>query len=88
MASGTPLVATPVGGIAAIAVDGRTARIVPEQDGEALANGIAGLLARPPLRAEIGRQAQEVVRRDYTWLRVAERFEAIYEQALSGGPHA
>lgn len=80
MASGTPLVATPVGGIGAVAADGHTARIVPERDAGALAAAIAGLLRQPSLGTAIGRQAREVVCRDYSWARVAERFETIYER--------
>ncbi len=80
MASGTPLVATPVGGIGAVAVDGQTARLVPERDAAALAVAISGLLRQPSLGTAIGRQAREVVCRDYSWARVAERFETIYER--------
>ena len=72
MASGTPLVATRVGGIAAVATDGQTARLVPERDAAALAVAIAGLLRRPSLGAEIGQQARETVCREYSWARVAE----------------
>jgi glycosyltransferase involved in cell wall biosynthesis len=81
MASGTPLVTTPVGGIAAVATDGRTARVVPERDAGALACAIDELLREPSARAEIGRAAREQVRFQYSWPRVAEAFESIYERA-------
>ena len=80
MASGTPLVATPVGGIGAVATDGQTARLVPERDAGALAAAIAGLLRQPSLGTAIGRHAREVVCRDHSWAGVAERFETIYER--------
>jgi phosphatidyl-myo-inositol dimannoside synthase len=80
MASGTPLVTTPVGGIETVATDGQTARLVPERDAGALADAIAGLWRHPSLRAGIGRQARELVCRDYSWARVATAFEAIYER--------
>ena len=80
MASGTPLVATTVGGIAAVAGDGLTALLAPEQDASALAVAIATLVADPQLRARIGRNARERVRREYSWTRVAEAFEDIYER--------
>lgn len=82
MASGTPLVATGVGGIATVACDGQTARIVPERDAGALAEGVAGLLRRPSLGAEIGHRAREIVCREYSWARAAETFESIYERVL------
>ena len=81
MASGTPLIATPVGGIGAVATDGQTARLVPEQDVRALADAIADLLAQPSRRAAMGQRARETVCREYSWGRVATTFEAIYEQA-------
>jgi glycosyltransferase involved in cell wall biosynthesis len=83
MASGTVLVATPVGGIGTVATDGQTARLVPERDGGALADAIAGLLRRPSRRTEIGQQAREMVCREYSWARVAETLEVIYERVIS-----
>lgn len=88
MASGTPLVATPVGGIAAVATEGQTARLVPERDSSALASAIAALVQQPALRSEIGHRAREVVCREYSWARVAEELEAIYERVAPGaGDH-
>ena len=80
MASGTPLVATPAGGIAAVASDGITARLVPERDAGALAAAIDGLLRDRPARTLIGRQARDLVCRDHSWARVAEDFEAVYQR--------
>ena len=77
MASGTPLVATRAGGIGAVATDGETARLVAERDGQALAASIDDLLRRPASRA-IGVRARELVRRNYSWSRVAEQFETVY----------
>ncbi len=82
MASGTPLVATPVGGIATVATDGQTARLVPERDAGALANAIAGLLRQPSLGSDIGQRARTMVCREHSWARVAEAFESIYERVL------
>jgi glycosyltransferase involved in cell wall biosynthesis len=80
MASGTALVATPVGGIAAVATDGETARVVPERDSAALAGAIETLLRQPSLRHELGRRARELVSRDYSWKGMAAKFEAIYDE--------
>jgi glycosyltransferase involved in cell wall biosynthesis len=84
MASGTALVATRVGGLGTVAVDGRTAQLVPERDARALANAISGLLNDPARRAELGRRARDTICREYSWARVAERFESIYDRI--GGP--
>jgi glycosyltransferase involved in cell wall biosynthesis len=78
LASGTPLVATRVGGIGAVAADGETARLVPERNAQALAQAIDGLLRDATRRAAMGHQAREVVCREHSWARVAEQFEEIY----------
>jgi glycosyltransferase involved in cell wall biosynthesis len=83
MASGTPLVSTPVGGIAAVAADGDTARLVAERDARALADAIAALLREPSQRVEMGRRAREKVCREFSWTRTARAFEAIYDQVTT-----
>ncbi|HKY22371.1 MAG TPA: glycosyltransferase family 4 protein [Vicinamibacterales bacterium] len=80
MASGTPLVATPAGGIGAVATDGKTARLVPERDVRALAAAIDELLREPPMAHAIGREARNFVCRHHSWERVAEEFEAVYDR--------
>jgi len=78
MASATPLVTTPAGGIGTVATDGLTARIVPERDADVLADAIDQLSRNPSARAEIGRRARELVCRQYSWARVVDEFEKIY----------
>lgn len=85
LASGTPLVATSVGGIGAVTADRVTARLVPERDGEALAAAIGDVLRHPDTSAAMGRRARELVRRDFGWARVAEQFEDIYERISRTG---
>ncbi|MEO5740896.1 MAG: glycosyltransferase [Vicinamibacterales bacterium] len=80
MASGTPLVATPAGGIGAVATDGVTARLVPERDVRALASAIGGVLRDPAAAAVMAREARDFVRRHHSWARVAEDFEAVYRR--------
>ena len=58
MASGTPLVATPAGGIGTIATDRLTARLVPERDVRSLAAAVDGLLRdRPAAHLWVARRA-------------------------------
>ena len=86
MASGTALVTTAAGGIGAVASDGHTARLVPERDPSALAEAIAGLFGQPSERADIGRRAREMVCREYSWARLSETFEGIYERVRASAP--
>ena len=81
MASGTPVVATRIGGLPQLIDDGRTGRLVPEQDAGLLAEAIAGLLARPDVGGALGRAARLRVARDFGWDRTAMRFEAAYASA-------
>ena len=81
MSSATPLITTPAGGIAAVAVDGITARLVPERDAAALATAIDDLLKSPSRASEMGGRARELVCRDHSWARVAREFEQSYERA-------
>jgi glycosyltransferase involved in cell wall biosynthesis len=83
MASGTPLVASHVGGIASVATDGETARLVAERDPGALAAAISGLIDRPDLGVAIGLRARALVSREYGWSRVADQFAAVYAQVTS-----
>jgi glycosyltransferase involved in cell wall biosynthesis len=80
MASATPLVATPAGGIGAVATDGVTARLVAERDVRALAWAIDELLRDRTAAAHMGAHARELVCRHHSWARVAEDFEAVYQR--------
>jgi glycosyltransferase involved in cell wall biosynthesis len=81
LASGTPLVATAAGGIAAVARDGDNAVLVPERDPAALARAIGELLGNQALRQRIGEAARRDVVEHHSWERVARRFEACYAAA-------
>jgi len=83
LASGTPVVATPAGGIASAIDDGRTGVLVAERDSPALAGAIASLLADPARRAAIGAAARAAVDARFGWPAAAAGFEAAYDRALA-----
>lgn len=63
-ASGKPVVATRVGGIPEVIVDGQTGFLVDLDDGVALAGNVARLIDDPALRASVGKAAyQHVIER-------------------------
>ena len=82
LASATPLVATPAGGIGAVVDDGRTGVLVPERDTAALADALIRLLADAPLRTRVGLAARQDVCEHYTWERFAVRLEDIFDRAV------
>ncbi len=83
LASGTPLVTTLAGGIGAVVEDGVTALVVPERDPGAIASAIRTVMNDPARGRRIGEAARALVRHNYGWGRVAERFEAAYTGALA-----
>jgi glycosyltransferase involved in cell wall biosynthesis len=82
LASGTALVATPVGGIASVVEEGRTGVLVPERSPADLAAAIGALLRNPARRVEIGVRARAAVQGRYGWAQVARRYESAYDRAL------
>lgn len=83
MASATPVVVTTAGGLAQAVADGQTGRVVPERDANALAAAISGVLDQPDRAHALGLAARTRVERDFSWARVAARFEAIYDDAFA-----
>jgi glycosyltransferase involved in cell wall biosynthesis len=81
LASGTPLVATRVGGIPSVVEHGRTGWLVPERDVEALAAAIERLLEDSRSRVDLGAAARADATARRTWPAVAERFEQVYDRA-------
>jgi alpha-maltose-1-phosphate synthase len=83
MASGTPVVASRIGGLAEIVVDGETGFLVPPGDTAALGDRLARLVSDRRLAARLGANARDLVLARFTWRACAERCLAAY-QALAG----
>ena len=81
LASATPVVATPAGGIGQVITDGVNGRLVAERDVAALAAALAGVLDSPDRGQALGQAARAHVARHHGWARVAERMEAAYDAA-------
>lgn len=84
MASGRPVVASNVGGLADSVVNGETGFLVPPGDAEALADKLRELLDDPELRAEIGRRGRARVEENFYWPRIIEkRYPPILTEVLA-----
>jgi phosphatidyl-myo-inositol dimannoside synthase len=81
LATATPVVATTAGGLPQIIEDGVTGRLVPERDAAALARAIGELLADRGRSRALGAAARARMIREFSWARVAQRLEAIYDRA-------
>jgi glycosyltransferase involved in cell wall biosynthesis len=85
MASGTPVVASRIGGLAEVVADGETGFLVEPGDQEALADRLALLLSDRRLAARLGANARDLVLQRFTWQACAERCLEAY-RTLAGPP--
>ena len=78
MACHTAVVASRVGGIPEVVVDGETGLLVPPEDPDALARAINELVADPARAARMGEAGRTRAVEDFGWDRVAEKTVALY----------
>ena len=88
MATGLPVVATRVGGNPELVVEGRTGRLVPVSDPEALAAALAELGADGDRRRAMGEAALERVRSRFHWDRTVAAYLEVYDRLLGKAPRA
>jgi glycogen synthase len=103
MACEVPVVASAVGGIPEVVVDGETGRLVPvdlvEHDGlveprdaerfvRDLAQAVNGLLADAALRRTMGVKGRQRAEALFSWTAVARRTHALYQTLTTAGPRA
>ncbi|HMZ06187.1 MAG TPA: glycosyltransferase [Anaerolineales bacterium] len=84
MASGTPVVASEVGGLGYLVQNGETGFTIPDSDPEVLCEKLSILLGNNELRNEMGYRAAEYAL-GYAWEKIALRILDIYKElALAG----
>jgi glycosyltransferase involved in cell wall biosynthesis len=77
-----PLIASGAGFAADAIENGVTGRLVPPGDARALADALATFHRRPDAAQRLGRAAGRHAEETYTWARVVEGYEAVYDEAL------
>jgi L-malate glycosyltransferase len=82
MALGLPVVASDAGGNPDLVTHESTGLLVPPLDRAAWAAALERLLAETALRERLGSAGRELVRREFTIERTAERTEGVYRAAL------
>jgi glycosyltransferase involved in cell wall biosynthesis len=82
MAHGRPVVATAVGGLRDLVVDGETGLLVPARDPASLRSALERLLAEPELRRLLGAAARERARAHFSWKTVTDATLAAYADAV------
>jgi glycosyltransferase involved in cell wall biosynthesis len=82
MAHGRPVVATRVGGLLDLVVDGETGIVVPPRDPAALRSALERLLVDPDLRRKLGSAGRDRARTHFSWERVTDATLAAYAEAV------
>jgi spore coat protein SA len=82
-ACGLPLIATRLGGIPEVVRDGENGLLLdsPPDPGE-LGGKILALLKDPALSQSLGRQGRERILERFSWQRIAQEQEAVYDEVL------
>jgi glycosyltransferase involved in cell wall biosynthesis len=82
MAAGLPVVCSAVGGLLDLVTPGRTGLLVDPSDPEALAAAIRSLADDPARARALGAAARAEVRSRYSFDRMVQAFEELYEAGL------
>jgi D-inositol-3-phosphate glycosyltransferase len=82
MAHGRPVVATSVGGLRDLVVDGATGLVVPPRDPQALRAALDRLLGDRELRRRLGAEGRKRAQERFSWPAVTEATLAAYAEAV------
>jgi glycosyltransferase involved in cell wall biosynthesis len=86
MAASRPVVATRVGGIKDVLVDGVNGLLVPPADSKSLASAVLRLASDAELRGRLGQAARATVLSSYSFARQLELLGAVYRSLLRKVP--
>src|SRR5262245_41104527 len=78
-----PVVATNVGDVPDVVMDGESGLIVPPRDGRALADAMEKLLVDRQLRDRLAAGAVQFAKEKLSWPRIAEMTSEVYSRAIS-----
>jgi len=78
MAASLPVVASRVGGIPELVVDGVTGHLVPPADPDALGAALLDLLDHPERGITFGNAGRARIEREYSFERMVMQFETLY----------
>jgi starch synthase len=82
MACSTAVVASAVGGIPEVVLDGTTGLLVPAGDEEALAAAMTDLVSDPDRAARMGAAGRQRAVSEFSWRAIAEQTAALYRGLL------
>ena len=85
MASGTPVIASEVGGLAYLVRDAETGFLIPVREPRALADCIEKIVSNSELSTQMGLRASHLAR-EYAWEKIADRLLHIFNEILVKKP--
>ena len=77
-----PVVASNVGGIPEVIIDGETGFLVPPKNPQAIAEKIIFLLKSPQIAKEMGEKGYQRVKENFTQEKLARNYEKAYEELI------
>lgn len=82
MLSGLAVIASSVGGIPSLIKDGQTGILVEPKDAQALAKAIISLLKDNKKASELGKNARELIIKEFSLERMIQETEEVYQECL------
>lgn len=82
-ASSLPIISTPVGVAKDLIVDGKSGFLTPFDDPVGLSKKVLRLLCNEGLRRKFSRNIKAVVREEYSWDRIIDKYLGIYDRLAS-----
>lgn len=82
MSSGLPVVATNVGGIPEVVLDGETGILVKPEDSDAIADALLRLIENPDLAQKMGEKGRDVAFSKFSGQRYAKDMERLYTSLI------
>lgn len=81
-ACGRPVIASNVGGVAEVVLDGTTGILVPSKNSHKLAEAIIRLARDAEAREKMGKAGYEFVKKHYSWERSLDMMSDLYERLI------
>jgi glycosyltransferase involved in cell wall biosynthesis len=81
LSCGAPVVASDVGGIGDVILDGKTGLLVPQKDPAAIGAAVCRILDDPALAGRLAAAGLEHVHRYFSWARITDEVREVYQSA-------
>jgi glycosyltransferase involved in cell wall biosynthesis len=85
LASGTAVIASAIGQLTNVIIDGYNGLLVPPGDTSAMAAAIKRLIEDSSMRSELGQHAREDAVSKYSWENYISRLERLFNAVIAGG---